>query len=85
MIIAKHRNGSLGNIRLKFIDKFAKFADIETDDFELPDSLQPNYDFEAGSNSYTVQSKMNDDLLKDQTSRSKINDDCLIDQKVNRK
>lgn len=65
LIIAKHRNGSLGNIRLKFIDKFAKFADIETDDFELPDSLQPNYDFEAGSNSYTVQSKMNDDSAED--------------------
>jgi len=29
LIIAKHRNGSLKNIRLKFIDKFAKFCDLD--------------------------------------------------------
>jgi replicative DNA helicase len=29
LIIAKHRNGSLKNIRLKFIDEFAKFSDLD--------------------------------------------------------
>ena len=29
LIIAKHRNGSLKNVRLKFIDDFAKFSDLD--------------------------------------------------------
>ncbi len=29
IIIAKHRNGSLGEVRLKFIGKFTKFADLD--------------------------------------------------------
>lgn len=31
VIIAKHRNGALDTVRTRFIDKFAKFADLETD------------------------------------------------------
>ncbi len=30
LIIAKHRNGSTGSVKLKFIGKFTKFADYET-------------------------------------------------------
>ena len=30
LIIAKHRNGSLKNVRLKFIDEFAKFSDLDS-------------------------------------------------------
>ena len=38
LIIAKHRNGSLKNIRLKFIDEFAKFSDLDYfDDSEFND------------------------------------------------
>lgn len=29
VIIAKHRNGSTGNVKLKFIGKFTKFADVD--------------------------------------------------------
>ena len=29
IIIAKHRNGELKNVRLKFIDEFAKFSDLD--------------------------------------------------------
>ena len=29
LLIAKHRNGSLKNVRLKFIDEFAKFSDLD--------------------------------------------------------
>ncbi|MDX2002221.1 MAG: replicative DNA helicase [Chitinophagales bacterium] len=34
VIIAKHRNGALDTVKTKFIGKFAKFADLETDSFE---------------------------------------------------
>jgi len=34
--IAKHRNGSLADIPLRFIGKFAKFTDLETGAFDLP-------------------------------------------------
>ncbi len=30
VIIAKHRNGSTGNVKLKFIGKYTKFADLES-------------------------------------------------------
>ena len=47
LMIAKHRNGSLNDIRLKFIGKYAKFSNL--DEFEnMPDTI-------------TVQSKMNED------------------------
>jgi replicative DNA helicase len=31
LIIAKHRNGSLENVKTKFIGKFTKFVDLEKD------------------------------------------------------
>ena len=34
LIIAKHRNGALKTVYARFIDKFAKFADVENDLFE---------------------------------------------------
>jgi replicative DNA helicase len=37
VIIAKHRNGSLENVRLKFIGKYTKFADYDT----MPRSENP--------------------------------------------
>lgn len=38
VIIAKHRNGALGTVKLKFIDKFAKFTDFDDMGFDdLPD------------------------------------------------
>jgi len=60
LIVAKHRNGALADIKLQFIDRFARFTDPEVaemhddpqqfpDDYQLPDS-----------NSYTVPSKMNE-------------------------
>jgi replicative DNA helicase len=63
IIIAKHRNGSLGTVRLKFIGQYARFENFETfgDDF-IPmqsNNLPMNENFDHSSNSYTVQSKMN--------------------------
>lgn len=58
IIIAKHRNGSLESIKLKFIGQYAKFDNL--DDFGADDfgALSPNADFESGT--VTMQSKMND-------------------------
>jgi len=36
VIIAKHRNGSLENVKLKFIGKYTKFAD-----YDSPEGLTP--------------------------------------------
>ncbi|MGM0613262.1 MAG: replicative DNA helicase [Bacteroidota bacterium] len=62
IIIAKHRNGPLDEIKLKFIPKFAKFADFEEDMSSQFGGLEPNQDFDQQQNSVTLQSKMNSDL-----------------------
>ena len=64
IIVAKHRNGGLENIRLRFIKEFARFDNIEGFDAdpELPGSknLTANASFDdQGVGSYTVPSKMN--------------------------
>jgi len=63
LIIAKHRNGSLENIKLRFIGKYAKFEDMTYDDFLLPESdpSMPN-DMQR---TVTMQSKMNSDPFDD--------------------
>ena len=55
VIIAKHRNGPTGNVKLKFIDKFAKFDNI--DSFSDVDFGDPY----TGSNIVTLGSKMNEE------------------------
>ena len=59
VIVAKHRNGALGTINLKFVSKFAKFVDMQEIDFDtLPggDLLK-----DTGSNIITRSSRINDD------------------------
>ncbi len=60
VIIAKHRNGALDNVRLRFIDKFIKFTDL--DDYYSP-ALTPFQDAVDKENtaSITRKSKMNDE------------------------
>lgn len=42
LIIAKHRNGALKNVYTRFIDKFAKFTNLENSAFDdLPGNLKP--------------------------------------------
>ena len=58
IIVAKHRNGSLNTVNLKFIPQFTKFADVDTVGFDDLGS-----DFPAGGGggaSITVSSKMNE-------------------------
>lgn len=64
--IAKHRNGALKDIMMRFIPKFAKFVDYDTGDYdtELPQGAE--IDFDSSSNSYTLPSRMND-MTEDET------------------
>ena len=64
IIIAKHRNGAVGDVQLKFTSELAKFSDFHNHTFEESESpfgsMTPNTDFEAGG-SITRPSKMDDD------------------------
>ncbi len=57
IIVAKHRNGALDTVKLRFIDQFAKFSNL--DEFEFS-SLKSNDDFLTGT-VITRSSRMNDD------------------------
>lgn len=58
--IAKHRNGALKDIPLRFISKYAKFADPEPGEYSGNNILQPNSGFDQNINTYTLPSKMNE-------------------------
>ena len=66
VIIAKHRNGSLDTVPLRFQGKFIKFSDLEVDSFGFNNDsgispLSPSTDFNAmgtgGSGTITLASK----------------------------
>lgn len=64
IIVAKHRNGGLDSIRLRFIKEFARFDNLEgfSEDPEMPGpaNLTANASFDdQGVGSYTMPSKMN--------------------------
>jgi replicative DNA helicase len=55
VIIAKHRNGETGRVRLKFVGKYVKFTDLETSMDSFPAAnpfagLNPSDDFDNKSN-----------------------------------
>jgi len=56
--IAKHRNGKLGDVNLKFVGQFARFEDPENYQTQ-PADLSPNKGFEVQTR--VVGSRMNDD------------------------
>ncbi|NOZ47265.1 MAG: replicative DNA helicase [Chlorobi bacterium] len=58
LIIAKHRNGAVGSVKLKFQSEFAKFSDLDT--YLDPLGFDDDY-----SNGQVFKSKMNHDLLED--------------------
>lgn len=64
VIIAKHRNGSLDTVQLKFIGKYTKFADLDGQGFDanysggFPSSTTTN-EFEAKPSTITLSSKLN--------------------------
>ncbi len=53
IIIAKHRNGATGDVKLKFIQSIVKFADLDYNEFDN------NHNFE--SNSIKASSKINEE------------------------
>jgi len=59
LIIAKHRNGALADVKMQFIGQYAKFVDYEGPIHNEFGGSPADYDYPA-DNSYTVQSKMND-------------------------
>jgi replicative DNA helicase len=67
VIVAKHRNGAVDTVRLRFIPELAKFTDLE--------SMSGNFGGEGGSDglegnpfrTITKQSRMNDDTDLDET------------------
>ncbi len=65
LIIAKHRNGALKDISLRFIQNFAKFTEYESGDYGMGADLMPSDAFDDEANTLTIPSKMNDDLDDD--------------------
>ncbi|HVV56627.1 MAG TPA: replicative DNA helicase [Mucilaginibacter sp.] len=66
VIIAKHRNGETGTVRLKFVGKYVKFVDLDQgiDNF-IPQNnaltgLNPSQDFDKPSNFIIRPSRMDD-------------------------
>lgn len=67
IIIAKHRNGALENVQLKFIANLAKFSNLETsDEFHFNSGEMPTSD-EFGNTTQIRKSRM-DDLENDDYS-----------------
>ncbi|HEY9534680.1 MAG TPA: replicative DNA helicase, partial [Mucilaginibacter sp.] len=65
IIIAKHRNGETGTVRLKFVGKYVKFQDLESgDSFPASGSaftgLNPSNDFDKPGNFIIRPSRMDD-------------------------
>jgi replicative DNA helicase len=58
--IAKNRNGSTKDVKLKFVSRFAKFMDLEIDYSSL-NTISPTASFDGPGRTRTVMSKMNDD------------------------
>ena len=62
VIIAKHRNGSLENVPLKFIGKYTKFTDLDAMDFSGGfGDVSGASSFDSDSGTITLGSKLNED------------------------
>ena len=62
VIVAKHRNGSLDNVRLRFVKELTRFENLDAfDTMDYGSGFAPNKDFENSGDTITLGSKMNDD------------------------
>lgn len=65
IIVAKHRNGGLDTVRLKFVPQYARFDNLDADDYDLgvsqtlPSGMNANAGFENENSSFTISSKLN--------------------------
>ena len=80
IIIAKHRNGSLASVNLKFIDYLAKFTDLDV----LPGGADPFGETNSKLNSGSViaQSSMNSDFSEDNFSDDNFDSDDDLDDLI---
>jgi replicative DNA helicase len=66
LILAKHRHGALTTVKMRFIQRLAKFTNYDTfatpvfDRGEHQSGIRPNPEFASDQQTVTVQSKMND-------------------------
>jgi replicative DNA helicase len=66
LILAKHRHGALATVKMRFIQRLAKFTNYDSfanpvfDRGEFQEGLRPNTEFIAEPPTVTAQSKMND-------------------------
>ena len=62
IIVAKHRNGALDSVRLRFVAQYARFENLDgfsdTESFQGSNTLSANNEFDNQS-TYTIPSKMN--------------------------
>jgi len=76
IIIAKHRNGAVGSVNLRFVDRLAKFMDLDLPgidagpgmaSYDPGAGLTPNNDFGADNPNSTIirGSKMNDNAIEE--------------------
>jgi replicative DNA helicase len=87
VIIAKHRNGALDNVKLKFIGKFTKFTNLDDEggnfntnygaSFTQSSGIPSDFDSSQDNNSITIQSKLNNNGLdnKGVSGYNNTNDD----------
>jgi len=62
VIIAKHRNGALGTVKLRFVDKYAKFMELEDMGFgDLPGESGGSGGASPDQNIISLPSRMNDE------------------------
>ena len=68
IIVAKHRSGETGEVRLRFVAQYAKFENRESEGrYNMATGLQPNTGFDNGG-AVILESKMNRDI--DNTSNA---------------
>jgi replicative DNA helicase len=82
IILAKHRNGETGTVRLRFINEYARFDNLENNFEDMPfigNALHSNNQFDQNihGGNITLQSKMNDDSL-DASLNNGFNEDFSI-------
>ncbi|MFM7636886.1 MAG: replicative DNA helicase [Crocinitomicaceae bacterium] len=59
IIIAKHRNGALDRVRLRFVPEYARFENLnEVPEMDIAAPLKVNAGFDSEQMTYTVKSKM---------------------------
>jgi replicative DNA helicase len=79
IILAKHRNGALGDINLKFVSAYAKFVEIEDDYFGPIDIINEDL---SPSASVTIGSRMNKGDFEDENKNKDLLNNADFSEEV---